>query len=123
MEVFPCWQRITRHMNRTTLAILFLLSAGQHVLSETTSSPSEQPSMTGETADQQLFFCTTRIEARNADGKPGSIGTGFVLGEKINEQQQALFIVTCKHVVNGFDFGTISFVASKNGKPDLGKRC
>jgi hypothetical protein len=31
--------------------------------------------------------------------------------------------VTCKHVVEGFDTATISLVQSKDGKPELGKKC
>src|SRR5437016_1172202 len=79
--------------------------------------------MTGDTIDQRLFFCTTRIEARSADRKRTSIGTGFVVAEQIDEHHHASFIVTCKHVVTGFDVGTISFVTDKDGKPDLGTRC
>jgi len=79
--------------------------------------------MTGDTPDQQLFFCTTRIEAKTADGKKSSVGTGFVFSQKIDEQRQVLFIVTCRHVVEGFDLATISFIAAKDGKPELGKKC
>jgi hypothetical protein len=79
--------------------------------------------MTGDTPDQQLFFCTTRIEAVTADGKRRSVGTGFIISEKIDEQRQVLFVVTCRHVVDGFDKAALSFVAARDGKPDLGQRC
>ncbi|HEV2046098.1 MAG TPA: hypothetical protein VGQ95_05820 [Chthoniobacterales bacterium] len=89
-----------------------------------TTSPAQPPSpLLGDTPDQQLFFCTTRIEAHSADEKKTSVGTGFIFAEKIDQQRQVLFIVTCKHVVEGFDTATISFVQSKDGKPELGKKC
>jgi hypothetical protein len=89
-----------------------------------TNSPvSESPKMKADTPDQQLFFCTTRIEAKSADGKKSSVGTGFVFSHKIDEQRQALFIVTCRHVINGFASASFSFVESKDGKPNLGEKC
>jgi hypothetical protein len=85
--------------------------------------PSIPLPMTGKTADEQLFFCTTRIEAVTADGKKRSTGTGFIIAEKIDHQTQLLFIVTCRHVVEGFDRAAVSFVAEKDGQPQLGQRC
>jgi hypothetical protein len=79
--------------------------------------------MTGDTPDQQLFFCTTRIEAASSDGKRRSVGTGFIINEKIDDNRSFLFIVTCRHVVDGFDSAALSFVAAKDAKPDLGRRC
>jgi S1-C subfamily serine protease len=110
-------------MRRYLLLTVLLLFAERYVLAQLTTTTPAISSMTGDTPDQQLFFCTTRIEAASADGKRSSIGTGFVVSQRIDDQRQALFIVTCKHVVNGFDLGKISFVASKDGKPDLGHRC
>lgn len=66
---------------------------------------------------------TTRIEAKSTDGKTTSTGTGFIFDYKIDEQHHILFIVTCRHVVNGFASATFSFVQSKDGKPDLGQKC
>jgi hypothetical protein len=89
-----------------------------------TPLPSEPPSpLSGNTPDQQLFFCTTRIEARTLDGKKTSVGTGFVFAEKIDEQRTVPLIVTCKHVVEGCDEATITFVRDKDGRPDLGQKC
>jgi hypothetical protein len=79
--------------------------------------------MKADTPDQQLFFCTTRIEAKSADGKTNSTGTGFIFDYKIDEQNHIPFIVTCRHVVNGFASATFSFVQSKDGKPNLGQKC
>lgn len=80
-------------------------------------------SMTGDTPDQQLLFITTRIDAKTADGKKTSTGTGFIVAEKIDDQHQAIFVVTCRHVVEGFDIATLSFVAGDHGKPKLGDKC
>ena len=41
----------------------------------------------------------------------------------LNRQAQIPFIVTCRHVVNGFASATFSFVQSKDGKPELGQKC
>lgn len=79
--------------------------------------------MNGDTPDQQLLFTTTRIDAKSADGKKSSTGTGFVVVEKIDAQRQVIFVVTCRHVVEGFDSATLSFVADKDGKPKLGEKC
>lgn len=96
------------------------------------SSPSSGPAKTqaertkpmiGSDLDQQLFFCTTRIEAKTANGKETSIGTGFIFSHKIDEQQHILFIVTNRHVVDGFGLATISFVQDQGGSPQLGRKC
>ena len=111
-------------MNRLWLMLLLLCHATDNVYCEASApSPELAVPMTGETPDQQLFFCTTRIEAASADGKRTSVGTGFVVGQKLDEKRQVLVIVTCKHVVKDFEVGRISFVASKDGKPDLGNKC
>lgn len=86
------------------------------------NQPAKLP-MNGDTPDQQLLFTTTRIDAKSADGKKSSTGTGFVVMEKIDAQSQVLFIVTCRHVVEGFDSATLSFIADKDGKPKLGEKC
>ncbi len=109
-------------LNATLATIFCLLSANDCVFCQT-ATPPDKLVMTGDTPDQQLFFCTTRIEAATTDGKRHSIGTGFVVAVKIDEQRQILFIVTCKHVVSGFDMASISFVDSKDGKPNLGNTC
>jgi hypothetical protein len=83
----------------------------------------ELSGMSANTPDKELFFCTTRIEAKSADGKQTSTGTGFILQHKIDEQHNVPFIVTCRHVINGFATAAVSFVQIKNGKPDLGNKC
>lgn len=105
-------------------AILFAnISYAQQPSPATNSQPSYLPTMKADTPDQQLFFCTTRVEAKSADGKTNSFGTGFVFSHKIDEQRQIPFIVTCRHVVNGFASASFSFVQSKDDKPNLGQKC
>jgi len=79
--------------------------------------------MTGNTTDEQLFFCTTRIEAVGDGSSRTSVGTGFIVSRPDGANGQYLFVVTARHVLEGFNKATISFVASKNSKPELGKRC
>ena len=102
--------------------LIFFTTALALVMADEPPKP-ELPTMTGESADQQLFFCTTRIEAKSADGKKNGVGTGFIVSEKIDDSRQALFIVTCRHVLAGFEKATVSFVGSKEGKPQLGQKC
>lgn len=109
-----------------SLTICFLSARhlqAQPALNNTNCPTSESPQMKADTPDQQLFFCTTRIEAKSADGKQTSVGTGFVFSQKIDEKRHALFIVTCRHVINGFANASFSFVESKDGKPNLGEKC
>jgi len=96
----------------------------------TNSQPADVPVMRADTPSAGLFFCTTRIEAKSADGKQTGTGTGFIFSYPIesedsisSNQTRILFIVTCKHVVNNFASATFSFVQSKDGKPDLGQKC
>lgn len=103
---------------------VFLFCFGQFALAQPTPSSNIEPTaMTGETPDEQLFFCTTRIEAISDDGKKSSIGTGFIVSRALSDATRYIFVVTARHVLEGFNKATISFVAAKNGKPDLGKRC
>lgn len=91
--------------------------------STTNFSSTNEPTLTVDTPDQQLFFCTTRIEAKSADGKLTSTGTGFIFNYEIDKTNYIPFIVTCRHVVDGFISATFSFVQNKNGKPNLGQKC
>jgi hypothetical protein len=91
--------------------------------SGTNSSPTDEPTLKADTPDQQLFFCTTRIEAKSADGKLTSTGTGFVFNYELDKTNYIQFIVTCRHVVDGFVSATFSFVQNKDGEPNLGQKC
>jgi len=99
------------------------ISPAQQSLTSTNVQSADEPTLKADSPDQQLFFCTTRIEAKSADGKSGCTGTGFVFDYAINETNSIPFIVTCRHVVDGFASATFSFVQSKDGKPDLGQKC
>jgi len=117
-------KRNTTQILWLAFAIMFTdVSYAQQSSPATNSQPSDLPIMKVDTLDQQLFFCTTRIEAKSADGKTNSTGTGFIFNYKIDEKRQIPFIVTCRHVINGFASATFSFVQDKNGKPDLGQKC
>jgi hypothetical protein len=118
--LFPnCCERI---IASAILAIPF--ANFSHAQNSTTNLLSSgEPTLKADTPDQQLFFCTTRIEARSMDSKTNSTGTGFIFNYKIDEQHQIPFIVTCRHVVDGFASGTFSFVQNKDGKPNLGQKC
>jgi len=109
------------------LAFAVILLAGtayaQQPSPAANSKPDDSAALKGNTLDQELFFCTTRIEAKSADGKQESIGTGFIFGRKFDEQHQILFIVTSRQVVDGFASATFSFVQDKDGKPNLGREC
>jgi Trypsin-like peptidase domain len=110
-------------MRKLVLFGVLWLSFGQYSFAQTTASPTIEPSvMTGETPDEQLFFCTTRIETVSDDGKKRGIGTGFVISRVVGNTTY-LFVATARHVLEGFDKATISFVPEKDGKPELGKRC
>jgi len=91
--------------------------------SATNPPANDEPTLKADTPDQQLFFCTTRIEAKSADGKITSTGTGFIFEYEIGQTNQIPFIVTCRHVVDGFAAATFSFVQNKDGKPNLGQKC
>ncbi len=86
------------------------------------ASEVDSPTMEAKSPSQQLFFCTSRIDTKRADGSPVGTGTGFVWEHRLDDQRQILFLITCRHVVNGGEIGTFSFVQGKDDKPDWGRR-
>lgn len=108
---------------KLNLFLLFFFSTVFSSLCDEPTKQAEPPQMTGATVDQQLFFCTTRIEAKSTDGKKSSVGTGFIVSQRISETLNVEFIVTCRHVIAGFDQATVLFVGEKDGKPLLGQAC
>lgn len=60
----------------------------------------------------QMLFCTVRIEANNSTSS--SVGTGFLFGYKLPDGREVPYIVTNKHVVDGFEFGKIRFTLAKD---------
>lgn len=108
------------------LLIAAKYSRGQQPMSAT-NSPSPTPSVfRANSLDKSLFFCTTRIETISSDGKTNGYGTGFVFNYEVEGFQGTNiipFIVTCRHVLDGFASASFSFVKKTDGNPDLGKRC
>lgn len=70
------------------------------------------------TISEQLFFTTIRIDTISKNGDSGS-GTGFFFCHK-KDNNEYLFIVTNKHVVNNTDKGTLTFLKGKDNTPTLG---
>ena len=76
-----------------------------------------------ETAAEQLFFVTVRIEVDKIDNKGKNvkgIGTGFIVGYKWSNKE-GLFLVTNKHVVKNAKKGRFFFIQSDGKNPLLGK--
>jgi hypothetical protein len=99
-------------------------SFGQQVVPA--PSPKQEvdlPEMKAKTPSQQLFFCTTRIDTKRADGSGTGNGTGFIYRHELGGEQSVQFIVTCRHVVSGSDTANFAFVrATTNGEPVLGQK-
>lgn len=76
-----------------------------------------------ETAAEQLFFVTVRIEVEKV-GDSGNIekgiGTGFIINYKWGDKE-GLFLVTNKHVIKGAKKGRFFFIQSDGKNPILGK--
>lgn len=79
--------------------------------------------MTGVSADEQLFFTTTRVETLPEGKLEGKIGTAFLISEEITPGTFAGFLVTCRHVLEGYDKARFTFIRDKEGKPELGTAC
>lgn len=77
--------------------------------------------MKTDTISKQLLFSTVRIETSNK--KEAAVGTGFVVAKKIADKQQYLFLVTNRHVVEGYDKGKIFFHRKKDdNEVDIGNK-
>lgn len=71
------------------------------------------------TISRQLLYSTLRIEVLKGGYKEA--GTGFIFN-LMRGEQQFLFLVTNRHVVEGAQTGSLFFTKAKDGKPDVGKR-
>lgn len=71
-----------------------------------------------ETAAEQLFFVTARIDTEDHAGRPGS-GTAFLFDFAHGEMHYP-FVVTNKHVVSGMASGSITFLKAEKGEVKLG---
>jgi hypothetical protein len=123
-------------MNDNCLKIVLLVMSvttvctkSQAQLSSTNAVESQKiEELRVDTIAKKIFFCTTRIEAKSADEKVSSVGTGFLFNYTSEprfplKSQQMSFIVTCKHVLYGYKSTSFSFIQEKDGKPELGKKC
>lgn len=74
-----------------------------------------------ESLAEQLLFSTVRIELNGPSGS-GS-GTGFIFSYSTSDGQQALFLVTNKHVIQDSDRASFFFtLADAEDKPIVGQR-
>lgn len=69
---------------------------------------------------EQLLFTTLRIERLDAQGALQSIGTGFLLTQRVAEGALKVHLVSNKHVLEGADSIAITFTRSKDGEADVG---
>lgn len=68
---------------------------------------------------EELLFTVIRIETIGSEGEQ-KIGTGFVFHYQF-ESKKYLFLVTCKHVINGAKEGILTFIKRKGEEPLLGE--
>ena len=112
---------------RMFLPAFAMLLAGsalaQQPVPATSTPANDAPELKLDAPDKKLFLSTTRIEAISTDGKRDSVGTGFVFLYNPVNQRDVLFLVTCRHVVDGFASATLSFAQRKNGQPDISEIC
>ena len=75
-----------------------------------------------ESLAEQLLFTTVRIEVQGPHGT--GAGTGFVFATQVaGHQGDALFLVTNKHVIDGFERASFFFtLADEQRQPLIGKR-
>lgn len=69
---------------------------------------------------EQLVFTTVRIDTTYSDGDIGS-GTGFIYHVLIDNVPYE-FVVTNRHVVEGVNVGTFTFLEGKPAHPELGSQ-
>jgi hypothetical protein len=67
---------------------------------------------------EELFFTVLRIETKVQQEKQ-KVATGFILSYEV-ERKLYLFLVTCKHLIEGAKEGIITFIKSDGQKPLLG---
>lgn len=67
---------------------------------------------------EMLFFTTVRIDTKSE--KSNGSGTGFIFNHTYKGNSYP-FIVTNKHVVNGYKDGGITFIQKENEKPKYGQ--
>src|SRR5262245_20930123 len=70
---------------------------------------------------QQLLFNTVPLEVHDADDQTVSTGTSFIMSFQQDEDDEELFLVTNKHVLEGGFFAYFYMTEIKDGKPIIGK--
>lgn len=69
---------------------------------------------------QQLLFNTVIIEAHDINNALIGSGTSFIVSDIYNNNEE-LFLVTNKHVIDGAAIGYITFTEIENDSPQIGK--
>ena len=70
-----------------------------------------------ETITEQLLFSTLRIVAPR-DGKPDSIGTGFIVNHEWTDDRKGAILITNRHVVDNTIRGHVTFTLVDGSKDD-----
>lgn len=71
-----------------------------------------------DTMAEQMLFSTVRIEAFN--DTTTSVGTGFFFGYKLPDGREVPFLITNRHVVEGYHTGKVRFTIMKDNAPSFG---
>jgi S1-C subfamily serine protease len=69
---------------------------------------------------EQLLFSTLRLEIINNNGQVESIGTGFIVRKRLNEDRNLLLLISNRHVLTGGVDLRITFHRRNGNNPDLG---
>ena len=94
-------------------------SSAQSVATNPISTNVALRGMASDGADKQLYFVTTLITAQSPDGRI-SRGTGFLFDHEMDTNHHMIFVVTCRHVVDGFASAHLSLLQDANNTPNLG---
>lgn len=88
------------------------------------AAPQVAEIMNVESAAEQLFFVTVRVESEKI-GEGGAvekeISTGFIVTYRWGDNKAGDFLITSKHAVEGADNGRFFFVKARGGQPVLGE--
>lgn len=102
------------------IIIVFTFSAASY----STPNPDLPLIMNVESAAEQLFFVTVRIESdkTNENGQiEKEISTGFIVTYRWGRDKVGDFLVTSKHAIEDADTGRFFFVRAADGRPLLGE--
>lgn len=71
---------------------------------------------------EQLLYTTLRIECFNQNGVLETIGTGFLLQRSVGHDANKIYLISNKHVLDGYDTIRLCFTTMKNNMPETGKK-